>query len=68
MDQEGEDRGGVFVADEIASVEEEKATAAEPTNRKEEGEELQQRNELERRMEEATANLERRMETVFVAY
>ena len=67
MDREGEDRGGVFVADEIASTEEEKAAAAEPSNRREEGEELRQRNELERRMEEATANLERRMEAVFVA-
>ena len=66
MDQEREDRGGVFVADEIASAEEEKAAAAEAAARREEEEELRRQNELERRMEEAAADLERRMEAVFV--
>ena len=67
MDREEEEGDGVFVADEIASAEEEKAAAAEDAARREEEEELQRRNELERRMEEATADLERRMEAVFVA-
>ena len=67
MDREGEDGGRVFLADEIASAEEEKAAAAEAAARREEEEELRQRNEIERRMEEAAANLDRRMEAVFVA-
>ena len=57
----------MFVADEIASGEEEKSAAAEAAARREEEEELRRRNELERRMEEAEADLEIRMEAVFVA-
>ena len=57
----------MFVADEIASAEEEKAAAAEAAARREEEEELRRRNELEQRMEEAAADLERRMEAIFVA-
>ena len=71
VDREGEDRGGVFVANEIASTDEEKAAAAEAASRREEEEELRRHNEIERRMEEAAeaaADLERRMEAVFVAY
>ena len=67
MDREGEDGGGVFVADEIASAEEEKAAAAKAAARREEEEELRRLSDLERRMEEAAADLERRMEAVFVA-
>ena len=57
----------MFVADEIVYTEEEKAAAAEAAARREEEVELRRWNELERRMEEAAANLERRMEAVFVA-
>ena len=67
MDREGEDGGRALIADEIASAEEEKAAATEAAARREEEEELQRRNELERWMEEAASDLERRMETVFVA-
>ena len=56
----------MFVADEIASAEEEKAAAAEAAARREEEKELRRRNELELRMEEAAADLERRTEDVFV--
>ena len=66
MDRDREDGGVVFVADEIASAEEEKAAAAEAAARREEEEELRRRNEIERRMEEAAADLERWMEAVFV--
>ena len=57
----------MFVADEIASTEEDKAAAAGADARIEEEEELRQRKELERRMEEAAANLERRIKAVFFA-
>ena len=67
MDREGEDVGRVFVTDEIASEEDEKAAAAEAAARREEEEELRRRNELELWMEKAAADLERRMEDVFVA-
>ena len=58
----------MFVADEIASAEEDKSAAAEAAARREEEEELRQRNELDRRMEEAVADLERRMEALFIVY
>ena len=49
--------------------EEEKADdVTEAAARREEEEELRRRNNLEPQMEEAAANLERRMEAVFVAY
>ena len=38
VDQEGEDGGGVFVADEIASVEERKAASAEAADIREDEE------------------------------
>ena len=57
----------MFITDGVALAEEEKAAAAEAAARREEEEELWRRNELERRMEEAAAELEIRMEAVFVA-
>ena len=49
-------------------VEEKKAASAEATAIREDEEELRRRNELDRQMEEAADDLERRMEDIFVKY